>query len=301
MPTSERIERTTHSAFDRVILNSVSRTCAVAMFALLALASANVLAMQAEVPNAARESAVGMTQKIDQIVLPGSKVEVRPITQDSSVVVRIIEVFPHGSDTRYDIEYYGLDPGSYNLLDFLQRADGSSLENVPAVPITITAQLPAGQVEPTKLATRELTGLGGYRTMGIVAGVLWLVGLVMILLVGRGRRRDGATEVVRRVSLADRLRPLVDEAIRGEMSHARLSELELTLIAFWRNRLSLDHEQASSVIGRLRTHEEAGPLLVQLETWLHKPNASQEVDVAKLLEPYQSLPPDALELELTES
>ncbi|MDA1016621.1 MAG: hypothetical protein O3A00_19460, partial [Planctomycetota bacterium] len=106
------------------------------MFGVLVLASANVFAMQAEVPKAARESAVGMTQKIDQIVLPGSKVEVRPITQDTSIVVRIIEIFPHGSDTRYDIEYYGLDPGAYNLLDFLQRADGSSLENVPAVPIT---------------------------------------------------------------------------------------------------------------------------------------------------------------------
>jgi hypothetical protein len=242
-------------------------------------------------------SPVGMTHAIEQLVLPGPEVRVKPISQQTPVVVRIIEVFLHGSNSRYDIEYYGLDPGTYNLIDFFEREDGSSLDNVEEIPIEITPELPAGQIEPSKLTQNEITGMGGYKTTTIVFGVCWGIGLLAILLIGRRKRGDDSQTTAKPVSLADRLRPLVDDAIRGELSHAQLAELELTLIAFWRKRLDLDGEQAAAVISKLRTHKEAGPLLVQLENWLHNPNPATDIDVGQLLQPYQSLPPDALELE----
>jgi hypothetical protein len=244
-------------------------------------------------------SPVGMTHKIEQVVIPGSEVRVKPISEQTPVVVRILDIFPHGTNHRYDIEYYGLDPGSYNLIDFLQRTDGSSVDEVDAIAIKIKPQLPAGQVEPTRLTQNEITGLGGYKTTTIVFGVLWGVGLLAILFIGRRKPQAQGETIAPKINLADRLRPMVDEAIRGELSHAQLAELELTLIAFWRKRMRLDGEQASAVISKLKTHKEAGPLLVQLENWLHNPNSTDEVNVSELLQPYQSVPADAIELEST--
>jgi hypothetical protein len=240
-------------------------------------------------------SSVGMTQHIDELVVAGKEVEVKPITHATSVVVRIIDHSPHGSNRRYNIEFYGLDPGTYNLIDFLQRVDGSSLSDVAAVTIEITAQLPAGQVEPTEPTQKKLSGMGGYSTEMIIWAVAWTIGLLAILLIRRGLQPNSETNDRRRETLADRLRPMIDQAIQGELSNTQLAELELTLIAFWRKRLSLDDEQAASVIGQLRDHDEAGPLLTQLETWLHNPNPSTEIDVAELLRPYQELSPDELE------
>ena len=41
---------------------------------------------------------------------------------------------------------------------------------------------------------------------------------------------------------------------------------------------------------------DAGPLLGQLETWLHQPGSHDPVDVAELLRPYRDLPPDAVDI-----
>ncbi len=74
-----------------------------------------------------------------------------------------------------------------------------------------------------------------------------------------------------------------------------LAELEMMLVAFWRKKLQLEDRDAAAVIPELRRHEEAGPLLSQLEVWLHRPATGDEVNVEELLNPYRSLPSDALE------
>ena len=43
--------------------------------------------------------------------------------------------------------------------------------------------------------------------------------------------------------------------------------------------------------------EQAGPLLSQVEAWLHRPGGEQDVDVAVLLAPYQNLPAEDLDLQ----
>ena len=58
------------------------------------------------------KSTVGMPARIDQLVLPGTELEVRPIDDRlAPIVVRIVNTYPHGSAFRYDIVYYGLEPG----------------------------------------------------------------------------------------------------------------------------------------------------------------------------------------------
>ena len=48
-------------------------------------------------------------------------------------------------------------------------------------------------------------------------------------------------------------------------------------------------------LGYAFRHPEAGPLLQQLESWLHRPGPADRVDVAGLLKPYQDVPAEAVE------
>lgn len=237
-----------------------------------------------------RKTSVGLPARIDQIVLPGSELEVKKLDDRKlPIVLRIVNVFPHGTAHRYDLVYYGLDPGTFDLRDFLRRKDGSSTADVPALTVEIKAVLPPGQIEPNKLETQAGPWLGGYRLMLIAGGVLWLGGLAAILLVGRKRRAEQARLAKRPVTLADRLRPLVEEAKTGTLSTTQRAELERLLLTFWQRRLGLENAKPHEAFAAMKQHADAGPLIRQLENWLHRPDPADSVDVGALLKPYAEI------------
>ena len=242
---------------------------------------------------------VGMTHQVEQLVLPGSDLAVKPLDRNSPIVIRIIETYPHGSDTRYDLEFYGLEPGTYDLSEYLQRADGTPAPGLPPIPVVIESLLPAGQVTPHALQNSQQAPLGGYSISLIAGSIVWLLVLVVIILwVLRGfykPKHEAMTE--QRVPVADRLKPLIEQAMRGELDQSQQALLERTLVMFWRDRLELQDNSATDALAKLRAHEEAGELLRVLEQWLHQPPQRRpQIDVADLLAPYQqstSRPNDA--------
>jgi hypothetical protein len=264
---------------------------------LLATASALAAADESESAGTATNetSPVGMPARLEQIVLPGSELVVKPIDSEGPLVLRIVNTFPHGSDFRYDIEYYGLEAGKWNLAEFLERKDGSDASGLPETGVEITTMLPPGQVEPNTLEGDTVRGLGGYQIAMILGGVVWVIGLLVILCAGRKKTDESDSGESEPASLADRLRPIVQQAIAGELPGEGLAELEMMLVAFWRKRLRLEHADAAEVIPQLRADSAAGPLLKQLELWLHRPSSDETIDVADLLAPYRELPPDAIE------
>ncbi|MGL6073608.1 MAG: hypothetical protein ACRC8S_05540 [Fimbriiglobus sp.] len=246
----------------------------------------------------AQSASVGVTVKMESVILPGPELEVKPIdSKKTPIILRITRTYPHGSDFRYDFEWYGLDPGDYDLKDFLQRKDGKPLGTLPATPLKVTAIRPPGQVEPNALVLTESPRIGGYRLVLIGLIVAWVLGLVAIVFsffFPRRRITEGPTE--KPVSLADKLSPLVEGAMRGELSTNQLASLERGLFAYWRKRLRLDATDPSEAMNRLRNDADAGPLLNQLENWLHRPGQQETVNVAELLKPYRNLRPDEVDL-----
>jgi hypothetical protein len=211
--------------------------------------------------------------------------------QAADVILRVLDVFPHGTELRYNLEVTALVPGRLDLRDHLEREDGSSIEDLPELPILVHKALPLGQVEPNPVDVQDPDRVGGYRAWQIAAGALWLVGLVAILFVGRRRRgvlTDGKSQ--RPLSLADRLRPLVEGAQAGSLDIAGRAQLERLLLAHWRRRRNLEDAKAGEAIATLRRDPEAGALLLKLEEWLHRPNAASDVDIPALLEPYRNAP-----------
>jgi hypothetical protein len=231
------------------------------------------------------------------LVLPGTELEAKPI-EDRRVplVLRVAASYPHGSAFRYDLVYYGLEPGAYDLKDYLRRRDGSSMKDFSPIPVRIEPLLPPGQIQPHSLVLAPSPFLVGYRVLLLLGGVAWVAGLAAILLAGRWKRSEVAAVSIRPVTMADLLRPLVDAAVAGNLSQGQHAELERLLIGYWRKRLALEKVAPAEFIGVMRNHEEAGPLLRRLEDWLHRPGGTAEpVDVAALLKPYQTIAADSQE------
>jgi hypothetical protein len=237
---------------------------------------------------------VGIPGRIAGVVLEGGELEAVPASLGSKVVLRIGHVQRHGTAHRYDLEFTGFEAGEYDLAQWLRRKDQTAAE-LPPIPVVVERVLPPRQVEPSALPAVAVEGLGGYRTLLWAAGGAWLAGLAALLFVRR-RRGGAAAAPPKPLTLADRLRPVVGDAVAGRLPKERLAELERLLLAYWRRRLGLEARPAAEAILRLREHEEAGTLLRELERWLHAPPATRApVDVGALLRPYENLPADAAE------
>jgi hypothetical protein len=254
-----------------------------------------VLTSQAQEEVSAIQSAseaipVGVPRWSRGLVLDGSLLEVRPPALETALILRLDSASPHGTAWRYDFEYYGLEPGSYDLVHFLRRVDGSEITELDPITVLVESGLPPGQVLPHQIQAGETPELGGYTKLLWTLGGFWLLGSALWFL--GSRRSDGEDADLRAsapLSLAELLAPLVERGMAGELPVAEQAQLELMLIAVWRKRLDLETADVGEALKTLKAHPEAGPLLLALERWLHSPETSSDLDPAELLKPYHEL------------
>ena len=241
-----------------------------------------------------RNPTVGASGRISQIVLPGSELEGIPIDPDSPLVVRVLKSFPHGDSFRYDIQFLGMEPGEYDLADWLQRKDGSDRGELPVISVQVESLLPPGQIEPNPLAEGLLPRLGGYSFVAIVAVLFWFA--ILFCLIFLGRRKPPLVEAEQSpTTFAQLLRPRLEAAVRNEIRPEQYAELERMLFAFWRKRLDLESQPADSAMMEIKNDQTAGPLMRQLESWMHDPKSGRDVELANLLKPYENIPVEAIE------
>ncbi|MDG2015381.1 MAG: hypothetical protein P8J33_17880 [Pirellulaceae bacterium] len=263
------------------------------MVILVAVALSSAIALPAQESGELYSQSVGKAGYIKEIILPGSELIAKPLEQESEMVVRIIQAIPHGDSFRYEIQFHGLEPGSHDLGDWLERKDGSG-SNLPEIPIEILSLLPPGQVEPNALETGWLPRLGGYRNVLIGASVLW--GLVFLFLLFGGRKKDEIPEETEpQESLADLLKTRLDAVQNDEMPKEQYAELERMLLAFWRRRLGLESADTAEALRTIHENPEAGPLMKQLEQWIHNPESDKHTNLSVLLEPLRSIPANEAE------
>lgn len=232
---------------------------------------------------------VGKAGYIEDIVLPGSELVAKPLQQESEMIVRIIQSIPHGDSFRYEIQYHGLEPGNYDLQNWLERKDGSSTESLPPINIAIESLLPPGQIEPNALETGWIPRLGGYRNVVIGVCILWLTILLVLIFGGRKPTVSAPLESPPE-SLADLLKTRLDAVQNNEMPKTQYAELERMLFAFWRRRLGLESAETADALRTIHQDPKAGPLMQQLEEWIHNPNSNKHVDLSELLSPFRSIP-----------
>ncbi|MDG1889988.1 MAG: hypothetical protein P8L18_01650 [Verrucomicrobiota bacterium] len=243
-------------------------------------------------------SFIGMEAEISQWVIPGTEVRVKAMAdREVPVVVRVAATYPHGSDHRYDLVYYGLEEGQFNLSDFMERLDDRDDSSIPPIMVKISSSLPAGQVEPSSLDHTVLPARGSYRKQLILIVLAWAGVLLGILFSGRFGKQSAAVATEPTTTLAERLQPIVERAMLGQLSKDEQAALERMLFTWWQRKLNLQEMEPVSALRVLREHEEAGPIFRALEDWLHKPGGSVDADIHSLLAPYRYLSPDEMKLD----
>lgn len=238
-----------------------------------------------------RTAAIGMRSHIEELVLPGTELVAKPESLNPPIVLRVLTTRPHGDRFRYDLEWVAYEAGTHDLRRYLARKDGSTVDDLPAIEVAATSVLGKGMVEPNALEPKQPASLGGYSNFLWLLGILWVVGLFAILFLGR-RRKQHAAPPAAKPTLADRLRPLVEQVASGKADDAHKAELERLLVSFWRERLDLREVKAAAALTTIKQHPEAGALLRQVEAWLHMPVPPATFDAAALLAPYRQVAAD---------
>lgn len=236
---------------------------------------------------------VGMEGQVE-ITAPAPQLKTVPMSNTNALFLRIAETWPHGEGFRYDLRYIGMEPGTYDLRDWLRTVNGDPAELDESIEVEVISVLPEdhqGEVEETPLT--EPPFLGGYWRRLSGAGLIWAgLGLALLTVWLRNRpTRAPITEKTQPHSMADRLRPLVIRASEGDLSDSEKAELERTLLGYWKQELGLEQLDPRESLRQLKQHEQAGALLRALEDWLHRPPGQvPNVEVETLLEPYRNLP-----------
>jgi len=233
---------------------------------------------------------VGLPLVIEDQYLPGKLLEPVPRRdREPPLVVRILETKPAKDGYRYTFEVQGLDPGRYNLGEYLRENAAETGHSAHEVPVVIVTDLPPGLPRPSELENKPVPEVGGYRTLLKVLGGVWIVGLVAFIYSFRKKKPEEVVEDAP-PGLAERLKPLVEKAAAEDLSSDEQAHLERYIIGHWRKRLpEVSGLEAADALSRLRKHPEASPLILKLEEWLHAPDyeiSSEEID--QLLEPYRS-------------
>jgi hypothetical protein len=232
---------------------------------------------------------IGLEGKV-MVVLPGPKLKAAPVGDKSKIILRIHDIFPNGNSYRYDLRYFGFVPGKYNLNQFLLTLDGKTPTNLPPTKIIIGGILPEDhdgiliEEDNTKI---ELSSNYTAWLIGIVA--LWILIALPLFLAGlKSKKNFGKTNDFNEPDLAQRLRPLVEQAATGDLDTEGRAILERMIFSHWREQLNLPKEgNPVDLYLQLKQHDDAGPLLCGLEDWLHRPPGTSAVDITALLEPYR--------------
>lgn len=261
---------------------------------LVILAFLSLLAPQVRAADQSPALTVGM-EGVVEIALPGPALEAKPVDDKAPLVLRIASTRPWGSKTMYDLRYMGLEPGRYDLKDYLLRTDGSSTDDLPSIPVQVDGILPAEHDGAlVDVSEGPLRVLGAYKWLMGLAVVAWIALLVPLVRMYRRRRHvsEDVTSEPAAPSLEDKLRPLVERAAAGTLNAAEQGELERLLLQYWCKRRDLGDLAPVEALRRLRRDPEAGPLLQALEDWLHRPHdpaatADRRADVAAMLAPYR--------------
>jgi hypothetical protein len=229
---------------------------------------------------------VGQPLEIREIYIPGGEVKAKPRRdRQPPLMVRVLDVKPAKDGSRYDFEVQGLEAGTYNLADFLEAPAGTAL---PEIPLEITSALEPGLVHPNKNEAGELPKLGGYRSTMIALVAAWCAGLVAIVLWRKKKPVTDGAHADAAVPLAERLRPLVAAASKGELSSDERAKLERLVIGHWRERRpDIASLPPAEAMVKLRHDTDAAPLVLSLERWLHAPSSiTTPTEIEQLLAPY---------------
>lgn len=280
-----KFESVGSQSFRRVAFVSWILSCALAL-PWFAAAQTNLILIQ----QSATAPTVGMEGALD-VALPLTNLVTKPGDHRAPLVLRIAGVQPYGTLTRYDLRYTGRIPGAHNLSDYLFTAENLPATNLPPLPVKVSGVLAKPHNGWLEEPAHHVPSLfRGYRAVLMAVAAGWVATFFIIRRVDRKPKLAPTAETAARPpTFADKIRPLVERAAKGQLTAEEQASLERMLITHWQQRLNLTGTSTNDLIQQLRHHPEAGVLLRALEDWLHRPPGHGTVRIEEVLAPYRNL------------
>lgn len=214
---------------------------------------------------------------------------------DAPLIVRLKQT----NDNAYEANFIGTREGEFDLRQALYHVDGS-LSELPSMPVRVISTLPNDQRSDLFQAIDfEPTLGGGYRLGMLIAAALWLI-VPAAIFAWRWLRQPPVVAEEPPASVptwGQRLEPLVTAAVNRPLSAEEKRQLELLLLHYWRERSGADALEMAVSIRELRQHPEAGPLVRNIEAWLHRSAGTDgeaalslgrsPAEIVQLLEPFR--------------
>ena len=201
---------------------------------------------------------------------------------------------------QYEAKYVGNREGSYDLRLLMEHVDGSEITDLGPMLVQIVSTLPKDlRSDLFETADFQPSLWGGYRMVLGAVALIWLsipIG-ISIRRSMRSKPQEDPQVVEPSPTFADQIKPLIEAAVSQTLTVREKGRLELLLVHYWRERVSLQSLDMASTIQQLRSHPEAGPLVTSLERWLHQ--SEMEADASRpspdtivdLLKPYRGSAP----------
>jgi hypothetical protein len=234
---------------------------------------------------------IGIESETD-LVLSKGNLQAKRVDPQSPVILRVIAIRPL-TDGRfiYRVAFTPLEPGSFNLSDYLVFPDDTPLGSTNPNPVTIAARvtnpdqttllgMPFPQTPP---ATR-------YAAWIVLLALLWLAAGLRLFSHKKPTPQPAPTPPPPPPTLAELLRPLVQLAASGDLDIPGKARLERIFLHYWSHQLDLQKLTPIEKIRAIRKHPEAGLLFRTMDAWIHRPEpVIPEEEIAAVLAPYAEI------------
>jgi len=236
------------------------------------------------------------------VILDRGDYIVAKVTPSTPLLLNTASVEPLSrSEFQYRLRYTALEPGVFNLTDFLLNPLGGRLRE-PVVSVTVQSNIPADAAFPIEPAAPVPKPLALPYTLLLAAALLAWIGAGIYWI--RPRKKAVPTqppappaateapvpEAPVKETLASLLRPLVAKAANKSITSHEKAQLEQILFLYWGKQLALDHLDSAEQLRRILEHPEAGALLRTVEQWLYQPDSLITTDqINEAIAEYETL------------
>ncbi|MGA1043784.1 MAG: hypothetical protein ACO3ZY_01055 [Phycisphaerales bacterium] len=228
---------------------------------LLSLGLANDAATSADPPTRVARGTIASFE----VSHPAGPLRAKAVRDGGSPI--LVRVNPIGGD-RHRVECFAVVEGTFDLVPFLEQSDGRP---------------------PIGLSALE----GGYRRWLAIAAIAWLAVPVVVIVRRRLRRPEPMPpeEPVASPEAIDRLSSLLEDAKRTTLDVEQQARLELLLLKALREAAGGRAGLAES-IAWLRRDPANGPVVLEVERWLHARNGeAREADAIAKVERFATPSP----------
>ena len=234
---------------------------------------------------------IGIESETD-LVLSKGNLQAKQIDPQSPLILRVIAIRPL-SDGRfiYRVAFTPLEPGSFNLSDYLVFPDDTPLGSTDPHPVTILARVTdPDQTTLLGMPFPRTTPPIRYNTWMTLLGLLWAAAGVRLFYKKKPVTQPAPAPPPPPPTLAEILRPLVQLAASGDLDIPGKARLERIFLQYWSQQLGLQKLTAIEKMRAIRKHPDAGRLFQTMDSWIHRPEpVIPEEEINAVLAPYAAI------------